>query len=212
MKFKLSITVLVLLALLTPIVAPNTHDTFAEASVPAQEDNSSESYTMEVVNVSAPEPTAAVKPIPKPIHTPRPKPTPEPTPKPTPEPVPKLSLAPVEDEAVAAMLASIPADKILTVSATAYTTERQENKVTATGTTARVGAIAVDPKIIPYGTRMYVLASDGSWVYGYASAEDCGGGIKGNKIDLFFDTYDECIQFGVKDAVVYILDDESDYK
>ncbi|MDR2606436.1 MAG: 3D domain-containing protein [Oscillospiraceae bacterium] len=142
-----------------------------------------------------------------------PKTTPKPTqnsPKIAPvSPAPTRHLtASVQDEAIAAMLAEVPAAKILEVSATAYTTERQENKITATGTTARVGAIAVDPTVIPYGTRMYVMAADGSWVYGYATAEDCGGGIKGNKIDLFFDTYDECIQFGVKKAVVYILDDE----
>ncbi|MDR0936235.1 MAG: hypothetical protein LBM98_06105 [Oscillospiraceae bacterium] len=93
----------------------------------------------------------------------------------------------------------------LNVSATAYTTERQRNKTTATGTTARVGAIAVDPKVIPYGTKLYIAAPDNSWIYGYATAEDCGGGIKKNKIDLFFDTYDECIAFGVKKAVVYVL-------
>jgi 3D (Asp-Asp-Asp) domain-containing protein len=96
--------------------------------------------------------------------------------------------------------------KILYCSATAYTTERQENKITATGTVARVGAIAVDPTVIPYGSEMYIVSDGGDWVYGYAAAEDCGGGIKGNKIDLFFDTYDECIEFGVRDAIVYILE------
>ncbi|NLO46840.1 MAG: hypothetical protein GX111_00750 [Clostridiales bacterium] len=96
--------------------------------------------------------------------------------------------------------------KILYCSATAYTTERQENKITATGTTARVGAIAVDPTVIPYGSKMYILSENDEWVYGYAVAEDCGGGIKGNRIDLFFDTYDECMTFGVRNAIVYILD------
>jgi 3D (Asp-Asp-Asp) domain-containing protein len=94
---------------------------------------------------------------------------------------------------------------ILYCSATAYTTERQENKITATGTTARVGAIAVDPKVITYGSELYIISDGGEWVYGYAVAEDCGGGIKGNKIDLFFDTYDECIRFGVRNAIVYVL-------
>lgn len=95
---------------------------------------------------------------------------------------------------------------VLTCSATAYTTERQENKITATGTVAHVGGIAVDPKLIPYGTRMYIVSARGTWTYGLATAEDCGGGVKGNKIDLFFDTYDECIVFGVRDALVYILE------
>lgn len=95
--------------------------------------------------------------------------------------------------------------KVLSVSATAYTTERQSWKRTATGTTARVGAIAVDPKVIPYGTRMYIQSADGSILYGVATAEDCGGAIKGNKVDLFFNTYNECIQFGVRKCTIYIL-------
>lgn len=101
---------------------------------------------------------------------------------------------------------ALPYSRALTVKATAYTTERQSWKLTATGTTARVGAIAVDPKVIPYGTRMYIQSADGSIVYGVATAEDCGGAIKGNKIDLFFDSYDACIQFGVRTCTVYILE------
>lgn len=95
--------------------------------------------------------------------------------------------------------------KVLNCVATAYTTQRQSWKITATGTTARVGAIAVDPKVIPYGTKMYIVSSDGTITYGMAAAEDCGGSIKGKRIDLFFDTYNECIQFGVRNCTVYIL-------
>ncbi len=95
--------------------------------------------------------------------------------------------------------------QVLRCRATAYTTQRQSWKLTATGTTARVGAIAVDPDVIPYGTRMFIVSSDGSITYGVATAEDCGGSIQGNRIDLFFDTYDECIQFGVRDCDVYLL-------
>ena len=95
--------------------------------------------------------------------------------------------------------------KVLECVATAYTTERQSWKRTATGTTARVGAIAVDPEVIPYGTKMYIVSADGSITYGVATAEDCGGGIQGKRIDLFFDTYNECINFGVQTCSVYIL-------
>jgi 3D (Asp-Asp-Asp) domain-containing protein len=94
--------------------------------------------------------------------------------------------------------------KVLTCTATAYTSSAGHH--TATGTTPRVGAIAVDPKVIPYGTRMYIVSSDGSVVYGYATAEDCGGAIKGNKVDLYYDTRSECIQFGRRSVEVYILD------
>ncbi len=99
----------------------------------------------------------------------------------------------------------MPYTGVLRCSCTAYTTELQLNKITATGTVAHVGGVAVDPRVIPYGTEMYIVAEDGSWAYGYARAEDCGGGIKGNKIDLFMDTYNECIQFGVRPAYIYIL-------
>ena len=95
--------------------------------------------------------------------------------------------------------------QVLSCKATAYTTQRQSWKKTATGTTARVGAIAVDPRVIPYGTRMFIVSADGSITYGVATAEDCGGNIKGNRIDLFFDTYDECVSFGVRACDVYLL-------
>ena len=76
---------------------------------------------------------------------------------------------------------------------------------TATGTLCRVGAIAVDPKVIPYGTRMYIVSNDGKYVYGIATAEDCGKSIKGNRIDLYFDTVDECNTFGIRNCQVYFL-------
>lgn len=95
----------------------------------------------------------------------------------------------------------------INVTATAYTTERQRHKRTATGAVARVGLIAVDPKVIPLGSRLYITSADGkSWVYGTAVAADTGGAIKGNRIDLFFDTHRECINFGRRKAIVYVLE------
>ena len=93
----------------------------------------------------------------------------------------------------------------LTVEATAYSCEGYTG-ITATGTTARYGAIAVDPSVIPYGTRMYIVSDDGSYIYGYATAEDCGGAIQGYMIDLYFDTQAECYAFGRRSCTVYILD------
>ena len=63
----------------------------------------------------------------------------------------------------------------------------------------------MDPRVIPYGTRMYIVSNDGEYVYGIASAEDCGGGIKGHKVDLYFNTSAECFQFGVRPCTIYIL-------
>lgn len=93
---------------------------------------------------------------------------------------------------------------VMTCSATAYTCEGYVGH-TYSGTLARVGAIAVDPTVIPLGTKMYVVSNDGQYVYGYCVAEDIGGGIKGNKIDLYFDTYAECWDFGVRMCTVYIM-------
>ncbi len=55
---------------------------------------------------------------------------------------------------------------------------------TAMGTRARVGAVAVDPRVIKLGSRLYVESMDGWPSYGYATAEDTGGAIKGKRIDL----------------------------
>ena len=91
--------------------------------------------------------------------------------------------------------------------ATAYThTDAGCNMTTATGTTVRTGTVAVDPTMIPYGTRMFIVTNDGSYVYGIGTAEDCGGAIKGNRLDLYFSSEDECWQFGVKGCTVYFLD------
>ena len=93
---------------------------------------------------------------------------------------------------------------VLTVTATAYSCEGYTG-YTYSGTVARVGAIAVDPKVIPIGTKMYIVSNDGQYVYGYCVAEDTGGSIIGNRIDLYFDTFAECWDFGVRTCTVYIL-------
>ncbi len=89
--------------------------------------------------------------------------------------------------------------------ATAYTTENKARKVNALGNVARVGTIAVDRKIIPLKTKVYVTSTNGTWDYGYAICEDVGG-FRGYMVDLFFDTRDECIKFGKKKAIIYVLD------
>ena len=76
---------------------------------------------------------------------------------------------------------------------------------TSTGTLCRVGAIAVDPKVIPYGTRMYIVTNDGKYIYGIATAEDCGSSIKGNRVDLYYNSVAECNRFGIRDCTIYFL-------
>lgn len=96
--------------------------------------------------------------------------------------------------------------KRVTCLATAYHCEGYVG-TTATGTRARVGAIAVDPKVFPYGTRFYIESQDGEYIYGVATAEDCGDKrfIHDTRLDLYFNTKYECIQFGARNCDVYIL-------
>lgn len=70
------------------------------------------------------------------------------------------------------------------------------------------GTVAVNPNVIPYGTRLYIAAADGSFVYGYAIASDCGTAMMEGyvDIDLYFETNAECRKFGKRLLNVYILD------
>ena len=186
-----------------------TESDTGEAQQPAQDDAAE----------AKPEPTQSAKPATtdngsntatttaseQPAKTPEPQPEPEPEPEPAPEPEPSSTPEPTysgstittEDGEVLTYTST------MAVEATAYT----GGGITATGTSARYGAIAVDPTVIPYGTKMYIVSDDGKWIYGVATAEDCGGAIKGHILDLYFDDYSTCIQFGRRNCTVYILDD-----
>ena len=94
------------------------------------------------------------------------------------------------------------AKRVFTVRSTAYTSDPRENggwNVTAIGTKIRRGVIAVDPRVIPLRTRVYVEG------YGFATAEDTGGAIKGNKIDVVMDTNAQSRNWGVRNVKIYIL-------
>lgn len=95
--------------------------------------------------------------------------------------------------------------KVITGSATAYTAPKGSS--TATGATACVGCVAVNPNIIPYGSKLYIEASDGSYVYGYATAVDTGGALMDGSaiVDLFMDSYADCAKFGRRDVNIYVL-------
>jgi 3D (Asp-Asp-Asp) domain-containing protein len=91
------------------------------------------------------------------------------------------------------------------MTATAYTAGHGgANYTTATGTRVQVGTVAVDKNVIPLGTRMYIVTNDGQVVYGMAVAADTG--VKGNIVDLYHDTYQQCINFGRRSCTVYILE------
>lgn len=79
----------------------------------------------------------------------------------------------------------------------------KDDGITATGTQATQGrTIAVDPTVIPYGTRVVLIFPDGT--QHTFTAEDCGGAIKGNRIDVYFDSHAEALEFGVKSAMAYV--------
>lgn len=76
----------------------------------------------------------------------------------------------------------------------------------STGKTVFQGYVAVDPKLIPYGSELYIIADDGS-VYGYAIAADTGYSVRVGDIvvDLFMNEYDDCIQWGARNVTIYVL-------
>lgn len=86
--------------------------------------------------------------------------------------------------------------RTLNVEATGYT---YTGNKTSTGAQPREGMIAVDPKVIAMGSKVYVEG------YGYAIAADTGGAIRGNRIDLFFPTLRQCIDWGRKSVRIYVL-------
>lgn len=78
---------------------------------------------------------------------------------------------------------------------------------TASGRQVKVGYVAVDPSIIPYGTELYIVSTDGNYVYGYAIAADTGTALLDGRIlvDLFMESYDASCQWGAKQVNIYVL-------
>lgn len=90
--------------------------------------------------------------------------------------------------------------EVLTMEASAYLpTDGDGRGITATGMVARRGVVAVDPDVIPLGSRLYIPG------YGMAIAADTGGAISGNRIDLLMDSYSEAMEFGRQSIEVYVL-------
>ncbi|MBS4537903.1 G5 domain-containing protein [Clostridium sp. D2Q-11] len=92
--------------------------------------------------------------------------------------------------------------KTITMTATAYNLQGN----TASGVPSGPGKIAVDPSVIPLGTRLYIESLDGWGDYGYAVAADTGSAIRGNKVDLFYTSENTCLRFGRRKVKVHILD------
>jgi len=93
--------------------------------------------------------------------------------------------------------------RVLNMTATAYSPGTLDNgkwkDKTYMGGIVRHGVVAVDPKVIPMGTKLWVEG------YGEAVAEDQGSAIKGNRIDLAFDQRTDALDYGTKNIKIYVL-------
>lgn len=114
--------------------------------------------------------------------------------------------AAAEKEAAAQAATTQPVGQTFIMESTAYSSDPADalggGTVTATGQNLLTNpmAVAVDPNVIPLGTRLYVEG------YGEAIASDTGGAIKGNIVDVHFSTYEQCIQWGRRQVKVTILE------
>lgn len=107
----------------------------------------------------------------------------------------------LEDSERLAELVSRGGGRTLYVEATAYSPlDSDTGSRTATGELLRRGLIAVDPAVIPLGTEVYIPG------YGAARAADTGSSIRGNVIDIAFDTYEEAIAFGRRNLEIYVIE------
>jgi len=104
--------------------------------------------------------------------------------------------------------------RVLDMRATAYTASYNDTGkspgeagfgITYTGVRVKKGIIAVDPSVIPLGSRVYIKGLGGVSSYGYALAADIGGAIKGNKIDLYFEDSTAANNWGCQNVKVYLL-------
>ena len=110
------------------------------------------------------------------------------------------------EQAAAQAAMTQPVGQTFIMESTAYSSDPADTlgggTVTATGQNLLTNpmAVAVDPNVIPLGTRLYVEG------YGEAIASDTGGAIKGNIVDVHFSTYEQCIQWGRRQVKVTILE------
>lgn len=92
---------------------------------------------------------------------------------------------------------------VITGPATAYCS----GTTTSTGQSVIPGRVAVDPSEIPYGSELYIVSTDGNYIYGYSVASDTGGFVTNSNtvVDLYMNTYSECVTFGRRNVTIYVL-------
>ena len=83
--------------------------------------------------------------------------------------------------------------------------DHPEYGITFSGTKARPGVVAVDPRVVNLGSKLYIESMDRTPDYGFAKAEDTGSAIKGNRVDLFIEDRTQALRYGVRTVKVYVL-------
>lgn len=114
--------------------------------------------------------------------------------------------APVSDLSGPEVVNGVPSSytAVYTGRATGYSASRGRG---ASGLGLGYGTVAVNPNLIPYGTKLYITSTDGRFVYGYAIATDTGTALQNGScfVDLFYETYDEALLNGVQQVNVYVV-------
>lgn len=85
--------------------------------------------------------------------------------------------------------------------------DHPEYGITFSGTKARPGVVAVDPRVVKLGSKLYIESMDRTADYGFAKAEDTGSAIKGNRVDLFIENRTQALRYGVRTVKVYVLEE-----
>lgn len=114
--------------------------------------------------------------------------------------------APVSSLAGPEVVNGVPASysAVYTGRATGYSASRGRG---ASGLGLGYGTVAVNPNLIPYGTKLYITSTDGRFVYGYAIATDTGTSLLNGTclVDLFYETYSESLMNGVQQVNMYVV-------
>lgn len=115
--------------------------------------------------------------------------------------------AKLSDESKVTLVNGLPENYVKVVSGKATAYYAPAGSLTASGRYAVVGTVAVNPKVIPYGSEVYIVSQDGKRVYGYAIAADTGGAMLDGRatVDLFMTTYEDCCNWGAVYVDIYVL-------
>jgi 3D (Asp-Asp-Asp) domain-containing protein len=188
-----------------PAAAPSPAPVSSEAAAPVAAPSPAPTSSETAAPAAAPSPAPASSEAAAPVATPSPAPASSEAAAPaaTPSPAPEAAQAPKENSPAVAPTNNTSAKEI-TVKATAYTASCKGcSGITKTGVNIKANpnekVIAVDPSVIPLGSKVYVEG------FGEATAADTGGAIKGNRIDVFIPSEQDAMNFGVKQLKVKIL-------